>query len=491
MDRGIRTLVTAGVMGAIFIAALDTTIVAAAMPRIAADLGGQLLYSWPLAIYLVASTATVPLYGRLADSHGRRRLFLAAIGIFLLGSLLCGLAPTMELLVAARLVQGLGAGGILPLALTVAGDLYDLETRARIQGLFSSVWALASILGPLVGGGIVDWIGWRWVFLLNLPFGAASAAMLYRFHRDRPREGAPGRPDFAGAAALTLGLAALLVALVETGRAAWPTAGAALLVAILLGVTFVRREARAASPLVDTGILRVRVVAASNAVGFLAGGLLFALATFVPLWVHEVRGGSSIRAGFALTPMSLGWLTGAWLVGRLVPRTGYRVPILAGLVAIAVGSGVFPNLSADSPELLVHGPMAAVGLGLGLALTATLVAVQNSVGRHRLGQATSSVAFFRSIGGVFGVSVAGCVQIAALRAAGASPGTASADALATSLVAAFAAAFVFAAGALAAGLLVPGGRTLASEEARADQAAGEAAEPTGGVRGWPEGPSSG
>jgi EmrB/QacA subfamily drug resistance transporter len=480
MDRKLRPVVTLAVMGGIFVAALDTTIVAAAMPTIAQELGHRALFSWPFAIYMVASTATVPLYGRLADSSGRKRLYQGAVGVFLLGSLLCGLAPTMPILIAARLVQGIGAGGILPLALTVAGDLYEPEKRARILGLFSSVWAFASVVGPLVGGGIVDGVGWRWIFLLNLPFGLLSAFLLQRYYREERHEGAPARPDFAGAVALTLALGAFLAGLYRAGDEAWLEAGLAGLVAVGFGALFVRQERGAESPIVDTGLLRIRIVAASNAVGFLSGALLFAIAAYVPRWVQDVGGGSATAGGFALTPMSLGWLTGAFLVGRLVPRLGYRVPVLLGVVLLAASSAFLVSLEPDSPLPRIYLPMAGSGLGLGFAFTATIVGVQNSVGRARLGQATSSVHLFRSVGGVFGVSLAGFVQVASLKAADVPVETAAGPELARSLTLAFGAALVFAVGAVIAALFVPGGRPAGEEtpEPEVDE-----------VRGWPEGRS--
>jgi len=447
MDPRTRTLVTGAVMGGVFLAALDTTIVAAVMPSIARDLGGRDLYAWPFAVYIVASTATVPLYGRLADSTGRLRLYHVAVGLFLLGSLLCGLATSMPSLVAARLVQGLGAGGILPMALTMAGDLYGPEARARVMGRFSSVWALASILGPVVGGGIADGLGWRWVFLLNVPFGAASAAILQKTYVEALPEGNPGRPGVLGAIAFTLSLGALLAGLTGLGKSSLPLTVAGFGVAAALGALFVIVDRKAEHPLLDLGLLKLRMVASSNAVGFFSGGVLFAAAAYVPLWVTRVHDGSSTEAGLSLTPMSLGWLAGAFLVGRAPARLGVRALSVVGLLAIGGAAIALARLDAGSSLLAVRVPMAFAGLGFGLAFTATLVGVQNSVDRARLGQATSSVHFFRSVGGVFGVSIAGALQIAG----------------GESLSSVFLATVFFALAALASGLFLPGVRSPRGE----------------------------
>jgi len=440
MDPRTRALVTGAVMGGVFLAALDTTIVAAVMPTIARELGGRDLYSWPFAVYIVASTATVPLYGRLADATGRMRLYHIAVGLFLLGSLLCGLAPDMPSLIAARLVQGLGAGGILPMALTMAGDLYGPESRARVMGRFSSVWALASILGPVVGGGIADGLGWRWVFLLNVPFGAASAVLLQRTYRESRPEGTPGRPDVTGAITFTLALGALLTGLTGLGRSSVPLAVGGLGAATVLGTTFVFLDRRAPHPLLDVSLLRRRMVASSNAVGFFSGAVLFAAAAYVPLWVSRVHHGSSTEAGLSLTPMSLGWLVGAFIVGRTLARHGARALTILGLVALATAAGALAALDSGSSLLAVRVPMALAGLGFGFAFTATLVGVQNTVDRPRLGQATSSVHFFRSVGGVCGVAIAGTLQIAY-------PGN---------LGPVFLLTLIFALAALAAGFFLPG-----------------------------------
>src|SRR5690606_34349187 len=246
-----RRVVVVAVMLGTFLAALDTSIVGTAMPTVIGQLGGMSLYSWVFSAYLLTSTTTVPLYGRLADLYGRKPLFIAAAGIFLLGSMLCGAAQSMPQLVAFRALQGLGAGGIIPVTLTIVGDLFDVEERARMQGLFSAVWGTSAVAGPTVGGFIVDYVDWRWVFYINLPFGIAATILFWLFLNEQV-ERKRHAIDYAGTVSLTLGVTALLVALLEVGEGrAWtdPIVVGSLALAVVLLVFFVRTEQRAAEPI--------------------------------------------------------------------------------------------------------------------------------------------------------------------------------------------------------------------------------------------------
>lgn len=415
-----RRWVTAAILLGMLLAALEATAVATAMPTAVADLGGVERYSWAFSAYLLTSTTTVPMFGKLADLYGRRTVYLAATGIFLLGSALCGAAGSMEQLIVFRALQGIGAGGVQPVAITLIGDIYALEERGRIQGLFSGLWAGASVTGPAVGGLLTDLLSWRWVFYINLPFGLLSAAILMLMLREaQPRR--EHTLDIAGTLGLTVGIGLLLLG-VQEGSAAWgwrpwPT-GAALLAAAALLVLFVRQERRAPEPMLPLDLFRHPVIGAASAGSVVIGTLLFPLAAFVPMFAQGVRGGSAAEAGATLMPMMMGWPIASTLAGLLIMRVGYRPLAVVGGVFVAVGGVLLALVQASSPAVLLAAAIGVVGIGLGFMSTPFIVAVQAAVPWERRGVATSSQQFFRTIGGAVSVAVLGALLNASLAGSG-------------------------------------------------------------------------
>lgn len=394
-----------------FLAALEATAVGTAMPTVVAELGGVSQYSWVFSAYLLTSTTTVPMFGKLADLFGRLRIFTIAVALFLLGAALCGTAQSFTQLIFFRAIQGLGAGGVIPVAITVVGDIYNLEERGRIQGIFSGVWAISSLVGPAAGGLITDLLTWRWVFYLNLPFGLVSVVMLHLFLREEERRSRRGL-DILGTLSLTASIALLLLALLEgTERWGWTDhrtlgmmalAGAGLLL-------FLRQENRAPEPMLPLELFRNRVIAVASAGGFLMGTVLFCASAFVPMFTQGVLGGSAIDAGLTLAPMSIGWPIASTASGWFLAKRGYRPFILWGAALGVLGCVLLSAVNASSGRGSVMLAMFFLGLGLGFLSTPYLLAVQNAVPRHQRGVATSSVQFFRSIGGAVAVAALGAV----------------------------------------------------------------------------------
>jgi len=405
-----RRWITAAVLLGIFLAAIEATAVATAMPTAVSQLGSVERYSWAFSAYLLTSTTTVPLFGKLADLHGRRGVYLVATAIFLIGSVLCGVAASMEQLILFRALQGIGAGGVMPVAITVIGDIYSLEERGRMQGLFSGVWAFASITGPAVGGLLTDALSWRWVFLLNVPFGIASAAILAIMLRESPM---PRRPlDVGGTVALTAGAGLLLLAVQEGSAAwgwhAWPT-GAAMLAAAVMLAFFFRQERRAREPMLPIDLFRQPVIGVASLGAIVIGTLLFPLTAFVPMFAQGVRGTNAAEAGALLMPMMIGWPIAATLSGLWLTRLGYRTLSLVGSVLALGGSILLGFVRADTHVLLMPAAIGVLGLGLGFLSTPLIVSVQTAVPRQRRGAATSSQQFFRTIGGAIAVGILGAV----------------------------------------------------------------------------------
>ncbi len=412
-------VIATGVMAALAVAALDSTVVSTAMPTIIGNLGGLSEYGWVFSAYLLASTVTVPLYARLADMHGRKPVFLAGIALFVGGSMLCGFANSMTLLILFRAIQGLGAGAVQPIAFTIAGDIFESEQRAKIQGLFSGVWGAAAVVGPAIGSIITTTIGWRWVFFVNAPVGLLAAVLIGRFLHERV-EHHRHRLDLVGAGILTLGLVSLLFAAIEGGQLwGWTSAVTLGLVAAALALlaAFVVFERRVAEPLIDLGLLRIPVIAAGLAIGGLSGVVMFSLSTYVPPLVQGVMGGTALEAGVAVAAMSIGWPIGSIVGGRALLRFGARPTVLAGMALLVVGTAVVTQ--AIRPGTLEGGLVVAAlgeavtGLGMGLSSTTILVMVQAAVPWQRRAVATGLVQFSRTIGGAVGVGLLGGLVTAA------------------------------------------------------------------------------
>ena len=401
-----RWAVTAGLLLGIFLAALEATVVSTAMPTVVASLGGLDRYSWVFSAYLLTSTASVPLWGRLSDLYGRRRVYLAAIVLFLVGSMLAGVSQSMLQLVLFRGVQGLGAGGLIPLALTIIGEIYTLAERTRMQAVFSSVWGVSSIAGPLVGGFVTDSISWRWVFYLNLPIGLIAAITV---HRALPEHasGRGGTVDWQGGLLLFLSTTLLLVALSEASLA-WAA------VALASVVAFVYVERTSGDPILPFALFGNRTVTVATVVGFLTGMALFDALAFAPLLLQVTTGGSATSAGQILTPLYLAWVLASIVAARLLLRVGARVSAVAGTAAVFVSFTAMPWLAVGSSRVSVFADMGLMGTGLGFAMLSLLLAVQHSVSRTELGMATSLNLFARSIGGAVGVAIMGALLAAGL-----------------------------------------------------------------------------
>jgi EmrB/QacA subfamily drug resistance transporter len=416
-----RRLTVVALVLATFMAAMEMTVVSTAMPTTVAELGGVHLYAWAFTAYMLTSTITVPIYGKLADLYGRKPVMMFGMALFLAASVLCGAAPSMGWLIAGRALQGLGAGAMQPIALTIVGDIFDLRERARMQGVFGAVWGFAGLIGPMVGGLIVKYASWPWVFYINVPFGLGAMALLAVAFHER-LEGKKHRLDLAGALLLAAGVLLVLLAARGSSRAALLEGAAA---AALLAV-FVAVERRAAEPLLPLGLFRRRVMAVSSAASALAGAAMFSLVSYVPLYVQAVLGGSATAAGSVITPMAVGWPISSTLAGRLLPRWGFRRLIRLGLLITALaalGLALFlrPGMNLNTGRALT----ALFGVGMGFAMTALLIAVQTSVEWQQRGVATASSMFFRTIGGTLAVGILGGVLAAALRANGGAAGEAA------------------------------------------------------------------
>ncbi|MDP9191690.1 MAG: MFS transporter [Acidobacteriota bacterium] len=407
-----RRFVTAGVMTGMLLAALEATVVGTAMPTIVAALGGLAHYSWVFSAYLLTSTVTVPVWGKLSDLFGRRRLFQIGVAVFLVGSAACGFSQTMSQLIVARSVQGLGAGALVPLAMTIIGDIFTLQERAKMQGLFSSVWGLSSIFGPLVGGFITDQLSWRWVFLINLPVGIAAAVIIGVALVEPPRHAAPSI-DYLGATVLTVAVTILLLVLGAENLASPLNL---VLITLVIGsfFWFIGIEKRAKDPVVPLALFRNRVVAVAVGVGFLAGIAMFAAITFVPLMAQGVFGATATQAGSFLTPLMLSWVLVSIVGGRLLIRFGARVLVLFGLALMLGGFVALATFTRATPRSVMMVELVCIGSGLGLVMLTLLIASQHSVPREQLGITTSLNQFSRSIGGAIGVAILGALLASGL-----------------------------------------------------------------------------
>jgi len=399
-----RTVAVAGILLATFLSATESTIIATAMPSVVADLGGIELYGWVGAMYMLAITVSIPIWGKLADLWGRKPVILAGIATFLLGSIACGAAPSMGALIAARVLQGVGAGGVQPISLTIIGDMFAPKERARMQGVTGAIWGVAAIAGPILGGLVVHALSWRWVFYLNVPFGVLAIALLAPSLESRPSADERRRIDVAGALLLATAVLSLLSGV--AGRAP------ALLLPLAAASTaaFVWVERRQPEPLVPMDLMRQRVIAVSSGVSVVVGGVMTATVIYLPLYAQSVLRASPAAAGASVAPMLVGWPIASVLSGRLLLVTGTRPLVRFGFSLVGV--------SAIALDVLVHRGasvgalgtcMFAFGVGMGIASTANIITVQDSVPFSRRGVATAGAMFFRTVGGAVLVGVLGVV----------------------------------------------------------------------------------
>jgi EmrB/QacA subfamily drug resistance transporter len=411
MSRNRIILVTAGIMLSLFLASMESTVVATAMPTIVGQLGGLEHFSWVFSAFMLASTTTVPLYGKLSDIYGRRKLYVFAMSLFLIGSVLCGLANSMTQLIFARALQGIGAGGIMPLAFILIGEMFSLEQRTKMQGVFSGVWGVSSIAGPLLGGFLVAQLSWRWIFYINVIPGLLAAALVAFAWRDQIQSHKRPAVDYTGAGLLTVSVVLLLLGLMEFGTSrSWIYIG----VAIVLFIALWWVERRAADPILPLPLFRDSLFSTAIAHGLFTGWAVFGSISFIPLFVQSVLGANPLQAGITITPMLLGWV-GASIVGtRILLRVGYRNLSVIGTTLFAVGAFLMTLVGANSSQIMVMVFVTMMGIGMGLSIPAFVIAVQTTVERRHLGTATSMLQFSRSMGGTLGVSVMGAVLSARL-----------------------------------------------------------------------------
>jgi EmrB/QacA subfamily drug resistance transporter len=405
-------VVMSGLMLGMLLAALDQTIVATALPTIVGELGGLEHLSWVVTAYLLTSTASTPLYGKISDLYGRKPIFQFAIVTFLIGSILAGISQNMPMLIGFRAIQGLGAGGLMALTFAIVGDIIPPRERGRYQGYFGAVWGLSSVAGPLLGGWFTDGPGWRWIFYINVPIGivalVVTSAVLKIPHTRRDHS-----IDYLGAALLVVGVSSLLLASVWGGQQ-YPWASAQILTLLIVGgalvLGFVWWESRAREPILPLSLFRNHTFSITSAIGFVVGVAMFGAIVFLPIYLQVVEGASPTLSGLLMLPLMVGILVTSIGSGVLITRTGrYKIFPILGTALITAGMYLLSLLTADTPRWESSLYMLVVGLGLGCVMQVLVVAVQNAVDFREMGVATSASTFFRSMGGTLGTAIFGSI----------------------------------------------------------------------------------
>jgi EmrB/QacA subfamily drug resistance transporter len=407
-----RLEILAAILLALFLFALDQTVVGTALPRIVTDLHGNNLYTWVVTVYLLTATISGPIYGKLSDLFGRRPIFIWAVSLFVISSVLAGLSQEMWQLILFRGLQGLGGGAVFPVALAVVADLYTPAERGKYLGLFGAMFGLASLVGPGIGGVITDNFSWHWIFFVNVPIGLISLFVCWRLLPAIRRPDAARNIDYMGAAVFALAIAPFLVGLTNKQTADWsdPWVGGLMLVGLLFGALFVWIESRVPDPIVPFSLFRMRAFTISVVSMFLAAFGFFGAVIFLPRWFQTVAGSSATESGYNLLPLLAGLIVSAILSGQIVARTGrYKILIFGSLVLLAFGLWLLTNLRVDTDRPLLWLWMLIVGVGIGPSFAVFTLVVQNSVNPDRIGVATSSLTFFQQIGGTVGLTLAGTV----------------------------------------------------------------------------------
>jgi EmrB/QacA subfamily drug resistance transporter len=395
---------------AMFLFALDQTVVGTALPKIVTDLQGNNLYTWAVTIYLLTSTISGPIYGKLSDLFGRRPIVIFAVSLFLISSALAGVSQNMEMFILFRGLQGLGGGAVFPIALAVVADLYTPAERGKYLGLFGAVFGLSSLVGPGLGGFITDAFGWHWIFFINIPIGLVSLFILWRLLPAIRRPEAGQNIDYLGAGVFALAIAPFLVGLTNKQTGAWtdPMVGGLILVGLAFGALFLWIESRAAEPIVPLDLFRIRTFTISVAATFLAAFGFFNAIIFLPRWFQSVAGASATESGYNLLPLLAGMIVSAVLSGQIVARVGrYKLLMVGSLGLLAIALFLMTNLRADTDRPILWLWMVIAGLGIGPSLAVFTLIVQNAVARERIGVATSSLTFFQQIGGTVGLTIGG------------------------------------------------------------------------------------
>ncbi|WP_059049782.1 MDR family MFS transporter [Paenibacillus senegalimassiliensis] len=404
-----RNYILIGLLLSTFLAAIEGTVIGPAGPRIVGDLGGAHLLGWVFTAYLLAMAVTTPVFGKISDLFGRKPVFVISSLLFLAGSILSGTAHGMGQLIAFRALQGIGAGGLIPVTFTIIGDIYSIEERSKIQGWLSSVWGISSLIGPLLGGYVVDSLNWRWVFYFNIPFGLLSLIFIIRYlHEEIEKRKA--RIDYAGAITFTVGISALLIGLATGGQQlAWSSPAMLSLLggAVVCLVLFFFVEKRAAEPLVPLKLFRIRDIAFSNLASLLASALLIGLTSYLPLWIQGVLGQNATISGLILAPMSIGWMLGSVLGSRWLISRGSRYTSLIGMIIIGLGATGLSLMSESTPLWIMLGCNALYGIGFGFSFTVFTIIAQSSVGYSLRGASTALNSFVKSMGQTIGVTAFG------------------------------------------------------------------------------------
>jgi EmrB/QacA subfamily drug resistance transporter len=398
-------------MTGMFLISLDSTVVATAMPTVVAQLGDLSLFSWVFSVYMLTAVASEPIFGRLCDIYGRKPLLAIGMALFLLGVALCGQARSMGQLIAFRAVQGLGVGALKPLIVIITGDAFPLERRAKVQGLFSGAWGVGSIVGPLLGGFVVDHLNWRWAFYLDIPFGLLTLLFTYLGLKEDVKSGGDHTADLKGIVLFGLAIVTFLLALLEARSIhSWNSLriGSLLLSAVVFTALFLHVETRAVDPLLPLELLRQPILATANLTGFLTSMAIFSAISFLPLFVQGVIGTGATHAGASLSPLYLGWVICSTVGAHLILRTSYRATAGLALGLMSLGMFLLSRAGVQTTYLALIPNTVLMGVG-GMALTACLILVQNAVGKSQRGIVTSAQGFFRSVGSAIGVTVMGIV----------------------------------------------------------------------------------
>ena len=410
LDPRAKLEILGAILLALFLFALDQTVVGTALPVIVTDLHGNDLYVWVVTIYLLTSTISGPIYGKLSDLFGRRPIIIFAVSLFLIASVLCGLSQSMEQLILFRGLQGLGGGAIFPVALAVVADLYTPSERGKYLGLFGAVFGVSFLIGPAIGGLITDTVGWHWIFFVNVPIGLISLVIISRLLPAIKRPDAARNIDYLGAAVFAAAISLILIGLTNKGTGEWtdPAVGGLILAGLLITAVFIWIESRAADPIVPLGLFRIRNFSVSVTAMFFAAFGFFGAVIFLPRWLQTVGGASATISGYNLLPLVGGLIVSATMSGQIVARTGkYKILMLVSLVMLAVGLALMTNLTAETPRPVLWFWMVIAGLGIGPSFAVFTLVVQNSVNAARIGVATASLTFFQQIGGTIGLTLAG------------------------------------------------------------------------------------
>ncbi len=410
LDPRAKLEILGAILLALFLFALDQTVVGTALPVIVTDLHGNDLYVWVVTIYLLTSTISGPIYGKLSDLFGRRPIIIFAVSLFLIASVLSGLSQSMEQLILFRGLQGLGGGAIFPVALAVVADLYTPSERGKYLGLFGAVFGVSFLIGPAIGGLITDTVGWHWIFFVNVPIGLISLVIISRLLPAIKRPDAARNIDYLGAAVFAAAISLILIGLTNKGTGEWtdPAVGGLILAGLVITAVFIWIESRAADPIVPLGLFRIRNFSVSVTAMFFAAFGFFGAVIFLPRWLQTVGGASATISGYNLLPLVGGLIVSATMSGQIVARTGkYKILMLVSLVMLAVGLALMTQLTAETPRPVLWFWMVIAGLGIGPSFAVFTLVVQNSVNAARIGVATASLTFFQQIGGTIGLTLAG------------------------------------------------------------------------------------